>query len=286
MLKPIFRIVGSFLIVLALLAGVSGFYRLIFGFDLIRFAILAVQAVVYVYVGLRVREWAGKLNLVSVRPEEIAHHFEVSKAFALGRRASPLLAALTGAGASAVIVLSVGMLGFVSLPAVASATGLFALYGALLALIKRRSLARGVLRRHADGYVGAHRRISVVAVPAIVVTWIALTGPESNPMLMAIIALGLFFWIGQLYHHLWEVLHTALLVLVYGEHRPQTVEWALVEWLRYTRKDATVEAVEYEASSNRVTVHGRFERPEELRSDLLKLDFVERVHLVEQPTAS
>lgn len=280
MLKPIFRIVGNFLVVIALIAGVSGFYQIAFRGEILLFVILMFQSMVYLLIGLRIREWSGNLNLISIRPEEIANFFEIPKAFGLGRNASPIVAFATGAAASAIIVLATGALGFITAGAWFKAVGLFAVYGGVLAIAKRRALQKGILQRQEHGYFGAHRRISVVAVPTIVVVWVVLSAPEANPVLIATIAGGLFFWIGQLYHHLWEVLHTAMLVLIYGEHNPQTIEWGLAEWLRYTRRDARVTEVKFDETVGRVTVRGQFDRPEELRSDLLRLDFVNRVNLI------
>lgn len=267
---------------ISLLAGTSGVYRLVFTADVIPFIILIAQSVIYVYIGLRIRESAGGLNLVSVRPEEIASHFEIPKAFGLGRHATIPITFCAGAAASAAIIVLTGLLGFITARALLLAIAVFALYGGLLALAKRRWLRKGKLRRQQDGYVAAHRRISVIAVPTIVVVWAVATLPEANPGLLAVIMLGLLFWIGQLYHHLWEVLHTGLLALFYGENDTKTIEWGLMEWLRYTRRDVEAIAVDYDPQEERVRVIGHFTRPDDLRSDLLRLDFIKRVHLVEQ----
>lgn len=281
MFAPLFRILSGFLIVIGLLAGSQGAYSLVFQADPGRFARMMLVALVLALTGYRIRQLAGELDLIAIEPEAIANNFELPKALGLGANASPWVTMTAGAVAGAAVVGIAGLAGFVTPGALLAAMAVFAVYGAVLAWIKRRALGRGGLVKSRDGrYYAAHRRVSQYAVPAIVVIWLVLSAPEANPLTVGLIAAGLLFWIGKGFHHVWDVSHTALLVLYYGEHSPTTIEWGLGEWLRRSRRDLEVTSVTYVPDVAEARVTGRFYRPEELERDMRRLDFLKKVTLI------
>lgn len=281
MFAPLFRISSLLLIAVGLLSGSTGAYALIFQANAVRFFTLMTLGVVLALAGYFLRSWAGELNLVLIRPEDLANDFTIAKALGLGANAAPGVTAAAGALAGALIVLLVGLAGFITAGALLQATVLFGIYGAGLALIKRRALRRGALLRDKDGnYYAAHRRVSHWAVPVIVVAWLIASAPEANPLTLGLIVVGLFFWLGKAFHHVWDVAHTALLALIYGENGPKTIEWGLYQWLRHSRRDLALTSVSYVPERAEATVVGRFERPEELKREMRRLDFLREVVLV------
>ena len=45
----------------------------------------------------------------------------------------------------------------------------------------------------------------------IVVAWLIASAPEANPLTLGLIVVGLFFWLGKAFHHVWDVAHTRAL---------------------------------------------------------------------------
>lgn len=281
MLGPIFRSLSTFVFVIGFLAGSTGAYALFFQGDPLRFGILLGVALIFIIAALKMREATEELNLVAISPEDMVHQFEISVALGLGARASASKTALAGTGAAALIVIAVALAGWITDRAFLLSLVIISVYGGLLALAKQRALAQGAFSIKDGKRFGAHRRLSVVVIPAITVVWLVLSAPEADPLILAIIALGLLWWIGAAFHRAWELVHTTILVLLYGEKNPQTIRWGLIEWLKYTRADARVRAVEF-VSGGQVTLHGEFDNPDELRRDLLRLDFVNNVRVVEE----
>ena len=281
MFAPLFRIFSAFLITVGFLAGSTGAYALIFQGNEARFGTLMAVALVLVLSGYRIRSYAGELDLVALNPGDIANHFVIPKALGLGANADPWVTAGAGAIAGAAVVIIVGLAGFVTQRALFPAIVVFAVYGALLAVVKRRALRRGGLIQNREGtYYGAHLRMSQYAVPCIVVLWLVFSAPEANPLTVGIIAAGLFFWIGKVFHYVWDVSHTALLALYYGEHSAKAIEWGLREWLVRSRRDLELKEVGYDPERAEARIVGRFYRPEELERDMRRLDFLKSVTLV------
>lgn len=278
---PLFRILSLFLIGIGLLAGSSGAYHLVFYADLGLFVKRMALALVLALSGYKIREYSGELDLVAMTPEAIANYFEVPKALGLGANANPCVTAAFGAVAAAAVVGFVGLAGFITPRSLLAAVLVFAVYGAALALIKRRALrAKDLIRSRQGAYYGPHLRVSQYAVPCIVVAWLIASAPDANPLSLAFIAGGLLFWIGKAFHHVWEVTHTALLVLYYGDDSPKTIEWGLYEWLRRSRRDVEVASVTFVPEAAEARVVGRFFRPEALVQDMRRLDFLRKVTLV------
>ncbi len=283
MLAPIFRSLSTFVFVIGFLAGSTGAYALVFQGDTLRFIILLAVGLVFIVAGLKMREATDELNLVAISPEEMAHQFELSVALGLGANAATGKSVVAGIAASALIIGSVALAGWITTQAFLPALVMIGAYGGVLALAKRRALIHGNFSTKDGRRFGAHRRLSLLAIPGITVIWLVLSAPEADPMIVAIIAAGLLWWIGAAFHRAWELLHTTILVLMYGEKNPQTIRWGLHEWLRYTRADARVDDVTYETEGH-VKVWGDFDKPDELKRDLLRLDFVEKVSLLASGT--
>ena len=150
---------------------------------------------------------------------------------------------------------------------------------------QRRAIRRGALIKGSDGYYAAHRRASQIAVPAIAVTWLIASAPEANPLTLGLIVIGLLFWVGKAFHHVWDVSHTALLALVYGENGPKTIEWGLYQWLRHSRNDLELTSVMFIPDTGEAKVVGRFFRPDELEREMRRLDFLKAVTLIPEDPA-
>lgn len=280
MFAPLYRILSLFLVGIGLLAVTTGAHALIFRGEPGRFAALLLIGLGVGLVGYKLRLRVGDLDFVIMRPEAIANNFEIAKALGLGANAAPAASFLAGAGAGAAIVAAVGLAGFITANALLTAILFFAVYGGILALIKRWTLRRGGLVKGQDGYFAAHRRVSQYAVPVIVVTWLIASAPEANPVTLGLIVVGLLFWVGKAFHHVWDVSHTALLTLIYGEHRPQTIEWGLYQWLRHSRNDLELVSVTYHPEHAAAEVVGHFYRPGELEREMRRLDFLKSVKLI------
>lgn len=280
MFAPLFRILSLFMVGIGLLAATTGAYSLVFRADFGRFVTLTVVGIAVGLVGYRMRLRAGDLDYVVMRPEAIANNFEIAKALGLGANAAPAVTALAGGLAGAAIIAAVGLAGFITPGALLAAVALFAAYGAVLALIKRRALRRGALIKSGDGYYGSYRRVSQIVVPVIVVTWLIASAPEANPVTLGLIVIGLLFWVGKAFHHVWDVTHIAILTLVYGEHRPQTIEWGLYQWLRHSRRDVELVSVAFHPEKAEAEIVGRFFRPTEVEREMRKLDFLKSVRLI------
>lgn len=277
---PLFRILSLFLVGIGLLAATTGAYSLIFRADFGRFVTLMLIGIAVGLVGYRLRLRSGELDYVVMRPDAIANHFEIAKALGLGANASRAVTATAGALAGATIVAAVGLAGFITPGALLAAVILFAFYGAVLALVKKEALRRGALVKSGDGYYGSYRRVSQYVVPVIVVTWLIASAPEANPVTLGLIVIGLLFWVGKAFHYVWEVTHIAILTLIYGEHRPQTIEWGLYQWLRLSRRDVDLISVTFHPEYAEAEVVGRFYRPAELEREMRRLDFLKSVKLI------
>ncbi|HLS90862.1 MAG TPA: hypothetical protein VK101_06415, partial [Limnochordia bacterium] len=84
MFAPLFRISSLLLIAVGLLSGSTGAYALIFQANAVRFFTLMTLGVVLALAGYFLRSWAGELNLVLIRPEDLANDFTIAKALGLG----------------------------------------------------------------------------------------------------------------------------------------------------------------------------------------------------------
>lgn len=285
MLGPIFRSLSTFVFVIGFFAGCSGAYALIFQNAPSRFAVMMGIGVVAVIAALKMREASGELNLVALTPEDMAHQFEISLALGMGAHAPAGATALAGAAAAALIVIAIAFLGWLTPSAFVVALVLFAVYGAVLALIKKNTLQKGALIVKDGKRFGAHRRLSLIFIPVLIVVWLAASAPEIDPVIMGIIILGLLWWTGAAFHRAWELLHTTFLVLMFKEKSPRSIRWGLQEWLRYTRSEARARQVAFDDDGS-VTLYGEFDNPDELRRELLRLDFITRVNLVQEPAAT
>lgn len=274
---PLLRIVGAFMMAVGFLAAVSGTYlllgegapgRIIYLYGL-GFALLAI--------GLWLRSKGGEGDLVGVEPGEIESDFRIAVAYGLGAHSPPLVTALAGAAAAAAVVLVVALLGFVSPRALFVALTLFGVYGSLIALLKRAALRRGAFVARSGKRYGAHRRVNLVFVPAIVVAWLIAATPEASGAIILLIALVLLSWIGAPFHHLWEVFHVAALTLLYGERSKQAIEWGLREWIRYVRPSDRVRDLSYDPEAKRLVVEGEFRDAEEFARAVRRLEFVSGV---------
>lgn len=284
MIRPLYRILSSFLFTVGFLVCVSGGYAFVFGGGsfVLLFTRLALGLAILV-AGFKAREASGDLELVLVDPEDLANFFEVAKAYGLGANAHPGISFLLGFAAAGLITLAFGALGLISPGALALAVGIIGLHGGLVGLFKRRSLKRGVLIKKDGKLYGAHRRLNVYLLPVIVVVWLVVATPGADPIFLLAIAAGLLFWIGRVFHPIWEALHIAGLVLVYGENQPRTIEWGLFAWLRHSRFAARPEQVVFHGG--KVTLTGEFDRADELKRDLLRFDFIDEVE-IKAPLAS
>lgn len=270
-----------FLIVVGIFAGSTGAYALLFQARPSRFLALMAVALVLSVSGYWIRTRSGDLDVVAIAPDAIALHFELPKALGLGAHAHPVVTALAGAAAGAAVVFVVALAGFITRGSLLPAMGLFAVYGAVLGLVKRRTLQRGGLVKSRSGtYYATYRRLSQAVVPVIVVAWLVVSAPDANPVPLMLIAGCLLFWVGKAFHSVWDATHTALLALYYGENSPRTVEWGLYEWLRRSRRDLELTSVTYHPERAEATVVGRFQRPDELQRDMSRLDFLKRVTLI------
>ena len=104
MFAPLFRILSAFLVGIGLLGGTTGVYALVFRGELVRFVILMAVAVVLALAGYKIREHAGELDLVTMRPEDLANNFEIPKALGLGANAAAATSALVGGLVGAAII--------------------------------------------------------------------------------------------------------------------------------------------------------------------------------------
>jgi len=274
---PLLRIFGAFVVAVGFLACVGGTYLLLGSGTSGRIVYLYGIGAGLLALGYWLRAHGGEGDLVGVEPDEIEHDFRIAVAYGLGAHAPGAVTALAGAGASAAVVLFVALLGFISPGAFAWALLLFGAYGALLALLKKAALRRGAFVVRNGKRYGAHRRVSVYVVPAMVIAWLVATAPEVNGAIVLAVALILLAWIGGPFHHLWEVFHTAALVLYYGEHSKQTTEWGLAEWLRYVRPADSVRSLEYDPEAKRLVVEGEIRDAQEFSRVVGRLDFVSDV---------
>ena len=277
MFLPLLRIFGAFAMAVGFMACVGGTYLLLGGGTSGRILYLYGIGAGLLAVGYWMRTKGGEGDLVGVEPGEIEHDFRIAIAYGLGAHAPAAVTALAGAAAAAAVVLFVALLGFVSPDAFLSALLLFGAYGAVLALLKKAALRRGAFVVRNGKRYGAHRRVSVYVVPAIVIAWLVAAAPEVNGAIVLIVALVLLAWIGGPFHHLWEVFHIAALVLFYGEHSKRTTEWGLAEWLRYVRPSDSVRSLEYDPEAKRLVVEGEIRDPQELARAVGRLDFVSQV---------
>ena len=272
MFATLFRALSTFIVVIGFLSGATAVYALIFGNNFVRFAILFPIGLVLVVVGIKMRARGSEQRIVGVQPEEIANDFSVAKAIGLGAHASPAASAAAGAIAGALVVIGVNIAGMMTARALPLALLIFALFGAALALMKRKGLQDGRFYIKNGRRFGPQRRLSQILIPVLTVSWLVLSAPEADPVILGLIAIGTLWWIGAAFDFAWDVLHITLLVLIYGEHATKTVEWGLREWLRHTRADARVYEVSY--NDGDVLLKGEFDKPDELLRDLRKLDFV------------
>lgn len=277
MFLPLFRIAGAFLIAIGFLACVGGTYVALGGGSSGRILYLYAIGAGLLAGGYWMRAAGSEGDLVGVEPGEIEHDFRIAIAYGLGAHAPPAAVAGAGAAAAAAVVLVVALLGFISPGAFVWALLLFGAYGAVLGLLKRAALRRGAFVVRNGKRYGAHRRVSVYVVPAIVIAWLVATAPEVNGAIVLIVALVLLAWIGGPFHHLWEVFHIAALVLLYGEHSKRTTEWGLIEWFRYVRPADSVRSLEYDPESKRLAVEGEIRDPDEFARAVGRLDFVSGV---------
>lgn len=279
MFKPILRGLSTFVMVIGFVAGCTGTYALLFQDNLARFGALMTLCLAAVLGGLKMREGTGDVNLVGFTTDELAAHFEIAFALGLGANAAKGRSVFAGMVAAGVIVLALALIGWISARSLWLALLLAAAYGGLLAVIKGRALRQDAFVVKNGRRYGAYRRLNVVLVPAITVVWTVLSAPEADPAILGIIVLGLLWWIGAAFHHAWELLHTTILALLYGEKNPEAIRWGLIEWLEHTRADVKVQEVHYDPSGQ-VRVHGEFANPAELRRELSRLDFVTAVELL------
>lgn len=279
MFRPILRGLSTFVMVIGFVAGCTGTYALIFQNNAARFGLLMLLCLAAVIGGLKMREGTGEVNLVGFTTDELAAHFEIAFALGLGANAAKGKSVLAGSVAAVAVVLALALIGWISARNLWLALLLAAAYGGLLAAVKGRALRQNAFVVKNGRRYGAHRRLNVILIPAVTVVWIVLSAPEADPAILGIIALGLFWWIGSAFHHVWELLHTTILALLYGEKNPEAIRWGLVEWLEHTRADVRVEELHYDPSGE-VRVHGEFGNPAELRRELGRLDFVTSVELL------
>lgn len=272
MFATLFRGLSAFVVAIGFLYGVTAVYALIFEGNPVRFAVYFPAGLVIVVAGIKMRERGHSRRIVGVQPEEIASDFAVAKAIGLGAHAPAGISAAAGALAGALIVLAVGVAGFVTVRALPVAVAVFALLGAALALAKRKGLAEGRFYVKGGRRYGPQRRLSRILVPLLAVVWLVLSAPEADPVILALFAAGTLWWIGLAFDYAWDVLHIALLALFLGEYAPRTVEWGVMEWARHTRADARVSEVSFKDGD--LVLKGEFEKPDEFLQELRKLDFV------------
>ena len=131
MFAPLFRILSAFLVGIGLLARDDGGLRpRLPGGDLVRFVILMAVAVGLALAGYKIREHAGELDLVTMRPEDPANNFEIPKALGLGANVAAADERSAGGLAVAAIIGGLGLTGFITPRALLVAMLLFASYGA------------------------------------------------------------------------------------------------------------------------------------------------------------
>lgn len=224
----------------------------------------------------------GEIRPHRREPDGAFADFRAAKYDGLAEAAPLWITLLAGAAAAAGVINLVAILGFIELSRLPTHLILFSLLGLLLAGVRRWTVRRERFWRLAtDVRMGAHSVLAIVTVPLVPsLTAMLVPGTDMSAIWITLLVTA---WAGMAFDFAWEGLHNALLAWgCGGPFGAPALRAGLKVWIRRETdaEKSCIERVEFDPEHGRVTVWGVFDRPDELKAKLSRLDGVRKVKLV------